>query len=158
MAKVVILHEYNRPEFPGIDPYDRDKDGNILNPSRTRQEMAEDCDINAIMKKYKATGQVPTNMKDKPIFGDFTVAGSYNDALEFINYAQEEFMKLPAQLRARFQNDPGNLLEFVSNPANAQELVTLGLATKREQPKAPDTVPAPQNTPPAGTPKEGVKP
>jgi hypothetical protein len=36
-------------------------------------------------------------------------------------------MALPADVRARFENDPANLLDFMVNPANNAECIKLGL-------------------------------
>jgi phage internal scaffolding protein len=41
--------------------------------------------------------------------------------------AEDEFMRLPADLRARFENDPAQLIEFLENLENKDEAIKLGL-------------------------------
>ena len=42
------------------------------------------------------------------------------------------FDGLDAFVRARFQNDPAQFLEFVSDPKNAQEMTSLGIVTGKK--------------------------
>jgi phage internal scaffolding protein len=105
-------------------------------PSMTKQSFKKDCDVNAIVARFKKTcgvdfltrfqGYVDGN------FGDFTDVVDYRTAIEQIRKADETFMNLPAQVRANFLNDPAQFLDFVQNPANVDELVKMGLATKPE--------------------------
>lgn len=149
------------PVYDGYREIKDPKTGEItsvpLNPGLTRQEMSEECDINVIMKRYTRTG-VSTVMSGTPMEGDFTGLADFQESLNLVNFANERFTALPAELRARFQNDPGKFAEFAANPANGPELVKLGLATKREEAKAPDTVPAPDKGEKAPPAKEGNKP
>lgn len=159
--------QFDRPKHAGQEPYEGyheikcpktgEKKTVPINPGLCRQEMSADTDINNIMAKYVKTGVLPV-MNREPLFGDFSQIETYQESLNLVQYADETFAMLPAQLRARFQNDPGKFIEFCSNPANAKEMVELGLATARPEPKAPDTVPAPKNAPPKGNPVEGDKP
>ena len=80
----------------------------------TQQHFAEECDINSIMQKYEKTGMLP-QIDGKQIFGDFTDVTSYDRAIEQIANAEEQFMHLPAKLRAHFDNDPSKLLQFIQN-------------------------------------------
>ena len=64
----------------------------------------------------------------QPMFGDFTdIPSSYHEALNVVTRAKQNFMLLDAKLRARFDNDPGQFVEFVSNPENKDECIKLGL-------------------------------
>lgn len=148
------------PVYAGFYDVKDPKTGEIrtlpINPGLTKREMAADADINNIMKKYESTGVLPIANK-KPIFGDFASIGTYQESLELVNYAQQQFDSMPAQLRARFQNDPGKFIEFAQNPANQEELYNLGLATRPEPKGAGNAVPAPKKDPAAGTPEAGGK-
>jgi len=99
---------------------------------RTKQSMKDECDINQIMKKFEKTGILPDMIKTNPQYGDFSEPIEYRDSLELVRHAAEQFQALSAKVRARFNNDPEVFLDFATNPANAEEMVTLGLATKRE--------------------------
>jgi len=59
--------------------------------------------------------------------------------------AQADFMKLPAEIRQRFKNDPAELLRFLENDNNAQEAAELGLIPERvnEPPTPSGTVKTP---------------
>lgn len=158
MAKPIIYHEYNRPEGKHVtEVYEYSKDGKILNPSLTKQEMATDCDINNIMAKWVKTGQPPL-VNPNFLSGDVSNAETYHDAMNFVAHVNSEFENLPARFRSKFDNNPEKFLEFVGNPKNQQELIDMGLAKDNRPPKAPDTVPAPKTDPVKGTPEAGNKP
>jgi len=94
--------------------------------SMTVQSMAEDADINVMLRRFGVTGQMP--VADRlPEYGDFTGISDYQSALHAIHEAEDRFLLLDPKIRARFDNDPQMLLEFVSNPANKPEGVKLGL-------------------------------
>lgn len=105
-------------------------------PSLTVQSMAEDADLNVLMRRFGLTGVMPSSPY-LPTYGDFTHVGDYQSALHAVMEADASFMALPADMRARFENSPQLFLEFCENTANADEMVKLGLR------KAPDPVPAP---------------
>ena len=93
--------------------------------------MSKDADINNIMKRYERTGLLDHVNQYQGDYGDYTnVPVDYHDALNFVRNSQEMFMTLPAAVRARFDNDPGAFLKFVEDPANADAMVEMGLATK----------------------------
>ena len=62
-----------------------------------------------------------------PMQGDFTAAPNYQESLNLMIEARESFMQLPAKIRSRFQNDPGQFVDFTSDPANSEELRKMGL-------------------------------
>lgn len=97
--------------------------------SRTRQADAVDADINNIVRNFGLTGRLPENLRI-PTYGDFEFVGDYQSALNAVKAADEAFMQLPADIRAKFENSPQQYLDFVTNPANAEEMVNLGLAKK----------------------------
>lgn len=92
----------------------------------TQQQFAEECDINTIVRRFGLTGELPGDFK-APQYGDFTDVGDYQTALNSVLRAQEEFMSLPGEIRARFQNDPQQLLLFVHDEKNREEAQKLGL-------------------------------
>lgn len=120
----------------------------FMKPSMTKQSFKAECDINTIMKKYEKTGLISHVAKHNGRYGDFLAAPDYLDAMVSVVQAQEAFSTLPAALRKRFGNDPAEFLDFVSNPANEDEMRKLGLL----KPLRPvDDVPA---STPAGDTKE----
>lgn len=121
------------------EPRDRDHDG-FVNYSgatnMTKASEAEACDINNIMKRYEATGYLPQEDGRQPIYGDFSTMETYHEAMGIVANANQLFYALPAEIRARFQNDPAKLLDFVerrdSDPDVARELIKMGLAEERK--------------------------
>jgi len=97
--------------------------------SRTQQHFKDETDINNILRQFNITGQLPTKAIS-PRYGDFTNIGDYHSALNQVIAAEDEFMTLPATLRARFDNDPQELIEFLNNPENKDEAIKLGLVNK----------------------------
>lgn len=104
-------------------------------PSLTKQSMAEDADINVILKRFGVTGQVPTSLK-LPTFGDFTGVSDFRTALHAVMAAEEAFMQVPADIRRRFGNDPQEFVAFCSDPANLDELRRMKLAPPAVDPDA----------------------
>jgi len=98
-------------------------------PSLAQQHFKEECDINNILQKFNITGLLP-EAPLSPRYGDFTGIGDYHTALNRVIAAQDEFEALPAQIRARFQNDPAQLIEFLENESNRPEAEKLGLVEK----------------------------
>jgi len=99
--------------------------------TRTQQHFKDETDINNILRQFNITGQLPTK-SISPRYGDFTGIGDYHTALNQVIAAEGEFMTLPAQLRARFNNDPQELIEFLNNSENKDEAIKLGLVNKTE--------------------------
>lgn len=94
--------------------------------SLAKQEYKEECDINTIIERFGLAYQTPAGTR-MPQYGDFTGLESYHDAMNAIAQAGESFDLLPATLRARFQNDPGQFVDFCLNDANRDEAIKLGL-------------------------------
>lgn len=92
----------------------------------TQQSFREECDINEIVRRFGLTGELPENLR-MPVSGDFTAVTDFQSAMNVVRTAQEEFLRVPAEIRARFANDPQRLLEFLGNDANRDEAIKLGL-------------------------------
>lgn len=108
----------------------------FVGSSLAKQAFKKECDINAIMARYEKNGLISHVNRFQGQYGDFTDPPGYQDALNKVISAQDMFMTLPAKVRARFGNDPGEFLEFVQDPRNSDELVKLGLA-KYPEPEKP---------------------
>lgn len=135
----------------------RREDGSVsvatvnIEPSLTQQQFKDECDINKIIKSYEATGEFTHKTSKVGQYADFSGIRDYHEMVEKVAYAQEAFMTLPAQVRLKFQNDPGELLQFIQNPANREEAMRIGLIEKPEtttlnipNPQPPNPNPQPQ--------------
>lgn len=104
--------------------------------SLAQQQFKDECDINNILRQFNITGQLP-NAPLSPRYGDFTGISDYKTALDRVIAADEEFMNLPANIRARFDNDAANLIEFLNNEENRAEAEKLGLTEPKQDFAAP---------------------
>lgn len=96
---------------------------------RTKQGFAAECDINRIMARYMETGQLDPRMVREGRFGEIPDT-DYQEAMFIVSEARSAFAELPASMRERFNNDPGQLLAWVHDPANIEEAHSLGLLDK----------------------------
>lgn len=111
----------------------------VFSESKAKQSFAKECDINTIMARYAKTGVLNFVNKKPAQFGDVT-GWNFRDAMDTVAIARQGFALLPADIRARFGNDPGAFLDFYENPDNEAELVSMGL--KAAPPPAAEPVPA----------------
>lgn len=130
--------EYDPPEDPGISDF---------GPSKTKQEFADESDINHILDQYEETGLIPMSDGRTPIYGDFSAPElqNYHQALNIVAGTQELMGRLPAKIRETFDNDPMKVLAFCENPDNRAKAIELGLIDKAPEPTppAPPAPPAP---------------
>jgi len=125
-------------------------------PTRAKQQFREEADINTIVRRFNITGQLPQNVR-MPTYGDFTNVPTYHEAMNAIRAAQESFDAMPAEIRRRFNNDPGEFVDFCSNTENLEEARKMGLAAPAAadlaQTLPPGTeAPKSQKNPPAANP------
>lgn len=107
--------------------------------SLTHQEFAEESDINTIVDRF-GIGENPIEIQQWVNNVDIADApNDYQSVMNQLNEARDQFMSLPARVRSQFDNDPGRFVDFVSDPANGEELVRLGLASKPSDPVPSDT-------------------
>lgn len=98
---------------------------------RTKQSFREECDINNIMARFKKTGVLDFAAKNEPRYADCTGA-NFTQAMNIIAAANSMFEELPSHLRARFENDPVQFLDFVQDDKNRDEAQELGLLKPEE--------------------------
>lgn len=118
----------HKPRAPGnYDPNEASAAASILcpEPTRTQQHTRDETDINLIVKRYQSTGILPQSAL-APLYGDFETV-DFHDAQNRLIAARQAFLRIPAEIRSRFDNDPGKFVEFASNPENHDELVRLKL-------------------------------
>lgn len=110
--------------------YDTNAEGDLSglqcqDESLAQQHMKDECDINVLVKRFVVSGEIP-QLDDPPLQGDFSEARTYQEMLNLMVAANQSFMQQPADVRARFQNDPGQFVDFVSDPANGEEVQKMG--------------------------------
>lgn len=85
-----------------------------------QQGFRDEQDINTIVRRFGLT--LPSRGADGAMYGDFTGISDYESAVAMVRESQERFMQLPAELRSKFGNNPGNLVRF-ANEATEDEFV-----------------------------------
>ena len=109
-------------------------------PTLTQQQFKEQCDINNIIKHYTQTGELPLSKKVGQ-FLDVSNVQDYQSALHTVFEAQAAFDSLPSNVRAKFENDPNQLVAFIEDDSNHEEALKLGLlsstATSKLKPQTP---------------------
>jgi len=118
----------------------------MCGPGMTRQSEKDSCDVNKIVERFKRTGILPPVAR-QGFYADVAELGGYREVLERVNEARGYFAQLPAQVRADFENDPAQFLDFVAT-ATVEELTAAGLAEEPvEGPSGPgDIAPEPKGT------------
>ncbi len=112
-------------------------------PSLAKQSMAKECDINNIMKKYDKTGLLDHVSKYEGRYEDLPGDIDFQTAQNTVIAANQAFDSLPSKIRNRFENNPGLFLDFVQDPGNKDECISMGLMKPLSQ--APET---PADNPP----------
>jgi len=95
--------------------------------SRTKQSFKKETDLNYLIARYQKTGQLPRMPERTPQFG-YAPSVDFQEALQLVESAKNNFQQLPSHVRERFQNDPASFLAFVENPENAPKFAEYGLA------------------------------
>jgi hypothetical protein len=146
-GEVYVLLDHYRPH----DPVYADPAGPGV--SMTRQEFAEDADINVIMKRFETQGVWPPLPPGPPEYLDVSSVPDLMGALNFVKSAEHAFMKLHANVRREFDNDPLRFVAFAEDPVNLGKMREWGLAPPApapEAPPAPSAPSAPAPAPPSG--------
>ncbi len=120
----------------------------------TKQSFKKETDINQIMARFVKTGIItPEALANRQAtFADVSEIGDFLECQLQIKEAEKAFMTLPADLRARFKNQPAQLLDFCKDPENKEEAIELGIIQKPPEP-APEPAPEPTPDPAPADPK-----
>lgn len=134
---------------------------NPKSATRTHKSFAKDADINNIMGKYAKTGilvdPLKVDMGRQPRFGDFSDIPDFGHTLNRIKQAQDDFMTLPAAVRAKFNNNVENLLHFLADPKNIKEAVSLKILPASVLPETYEPPVAPASQGASGTGAAGTQ-
>ena len=98
----------------------------------TQQQFAEETNVNKIMAKYKKTRMITHINSSTGVYADLTKLDSFQTAQETVLKATNAFMDLPSEVRNHFNNDPGQLIEFLKDKNNKEEAIKLGLIVENK--------------------------
>ena len=123
MATKVLL----RMAYDDHEAYSRGCVLECKDETLAQQHQKEESDINVIVRRFGVSGQLPQGVR-APTYGDFSEVMDYKSAQLAIIAADKAFMAMPADVRARFGNDPQLFVEFCSDKSNLDEMRKMGLA------------------------------
>lgn len=118
-----MIRCFGRFEYPRVSGVDFSK-----SVSLTQQHFKDDADINKIVEKFVRTGVLSSGREGtrQPSFGDFSNI-DFQRSMEIVALGKSGFEVLPASIRAQFDNDVQVMLDFIADPANKDEAISLGL-------------------------------
>ena len=95
-------------------------------PSLTKSEFKDECDINNVVSRALRTGILP-GVDKEALYGDFSEITDFATAQVKIAEAKQSFEQLPSDIKEQFDNDVTKLLDWIDNPDNEEEAKKLGL-------------------------------
>lgn len=105
--------------------------------SMTRESFAAELDINTIVARYAAGGQLPQTTADAR-YGDASEVRDYKSALDFVFESKDQINDLPAAARAQLIADPHGYYARLDAAEDRESLVGLGLlAPLPDEPEEP---------------------
>lgn len=109
----------------------------------TKQDGKDAADINKILANFKRTGDLSSITSKEPIYGDFSTAIEYDQALQLVRDTQAAFATWPAELRDAAANDPLVALNMISDEGGRAVLEKAGLVVKGQGQETAEPVTAP---------------
>ncbi len=112
----------------------------FVGDGRAKQSFKDECDVNNIMKRYARDGLLDHVKAFGGDYADVAGVGTFHENCEAVLRARGMFDSLPAAIRSKFRNDPGEFLAFANDEENAEEMRELGLLPP-ERPEEPAVEP-----------------
>ena len=101
-------------------------------PTRTKQSDVKEADINVMVARYTTAQSFSNVNRISGQFADVSNLPDYKESRNQVIAAENLFGALPSKIRERFDNDPGKMVSFFSNPENKEEAMRLGLVPRPE--------------------------
>lgn len=95
----------------------------------------ESCDLNVILARYANGDASALSAVQGSYFDAIGMPKTYAEMLNTINTAESEFMKLPLNVRERFDNSFHRWLSLMDNPVEFNRL----MGVEPEKPVSPET-------------------
>lgn len=129
-----------------------------IGPSRVKPYPKDLTDINLIVSRFTKEHLRRMVQMNPGWYEDVSNVGDFRESHERVLRGQEMFMRFPAEIRKKFENDASRFYEFASKPENKKtlkEMMSLktGKDIEREQRKGDGS--QSNNTPSVETPKTG---
>lgn len=88
---------------------------------KTQQQFKDKTDIRSIQRRLNPKKKLMQNQKREAFYGDFRTGKSFHEQQNKIVEARQKFYALPPNIRKKFKNDPGNLIDFLNNVDKMEE-------------------------------------
>lgn len=113
----------------------------------TEQAHTDSCDINRIMRRFEATGELPMTTRE-PQYGDATAYPDFQEACNEVARFNELFQNLPHETKEYYGHNPANYVDDLLEQKMAKEAKLNGKdANESNQPKAESAEPIPEAEP-----------
>ena len=110
----------------------------VTGKTKTDQAYKDETDLTHILEPAIRKGLLRHAIKFEGEYDDYP-AFDFQEAQFKIARANTMFEQLPAKVRERFNNKPGDFLEFVNDPKNEKEIREMGLTKGLDGMKADGT-------------------
>lgn len=118
--------------------------------SLTKQSQFGEADINSIIKRHLNPTMLADLNKLEQVYGEIT-SQDLLTAHQKLDAAQEAFMEIPSEIRRQFNQDPGQFIDYATNPDNIEQMREWGLAHKENNQSEPEPEPTPDPETPQKT-------
>lgn len=107
-------------------------------PSMTDDQYVQESDANYIMDQF-AKGHAITHLTSKQgLYIDAASIPDFPEAMRQVGLGKSAFESLPSELREKFHHKPELFIQYLQDPKNDEEAISLGLKTKTSIPEAPE--------------------
>lgn len=119
------------------DPLNKKRYNQVIKygKTRTKQSLADEADINHIIKRYANTSMLADLDKLESVYGEIT-SMDLLESHQKIMAAEEAFMEISSDIRKQFDNDPGKFIDYATNPENIDQMLEWKLAKLTPQSQA----------------------
>jgi phage internal scaffolding protein len=109
------------------EKYDEKTKKGIGEPIKlTEQSHKNSCDIHGIMRRYEKTGVLEHTQKYEGKYGGFPGSIDFQEHMNIIIEAEKMFMTVPAKIRAQFNNEPGEFVDYMQDDKNYDQIKEWG--------------------------------
>lgn len=100
--------------------------------SKTKQEFAQETDVNYLMRRLTLNDMQMLTLQKGGQYMDVSNVGDYAEMVEHQQHIRDEFMKIPASIRRKFNNDPGEMIKLLqsTNEKDVAYSYEIGLRVK----------------------------
>lgn len=129
----LMLSRYERRAdasvLPGVTDVEMSDASGIITGEETlvRQEFRDEVDVNTILQRF-GVGNLGAFVNPRAMYLDLSGVTDYDSAVEKVAEIEGKFLALPPEIREKFDNNPGKLMEAVDKMTTDEFEKLLGTA------------------------------